>query len=301
MWTSPFGTGRRGDPGQAFQQAGEPRRARDAALHDLAELGELGDRHRALQLAHAVVERQEVVVGLRVAVAPGLVDEQEHPAGERGVVGDDHAALAGGDVLALLEAEAADGAERADLAAAVLGQKAWAQSSMTGMPLESASSMIAVMSHGIAEEVGDDDRLGAVAEAGLDGLRRHVAGDRVDVGEDRDGALVEDRGQGAHVGDRRRDDLVAGLRVDGRDRGVDRRRAGGAGVGVLDAPSHSAKRVSSSLTKRPWAVSVPVAMAAASSVDLLLAEGPAGGVLVGGQCIFCGGRLRFGHGANLLD
>ena len=44
----------------------------------------------------------------------------------------------------------------------------------------------------------------------LDRLRRHVQRDRVDVGEDRDGALVEDRRDAAHVGDRGRDDLVPG-------------------------------------------------------------------------------------------
>ena len=49
-----------------------------------------------------------------------------------------------------------------------------------------------------------------------------VAGARVDVGEDRDRALVEDRGERAHVGDRGRDDLVAGLGIDRGDGGVDR-------------------------------------------------------------------------------
>ena len=44
-----------------------------------------------------------------------------------------------------------------------------------------------------------------------------VAGARVDVGEHRDRALVEDRRQRAHVGDRGGDDLVARLGVEGRD------------------------------------------------------------------------------------
>ena len=92
-----------------------------ALAHALRELAELRQRHGALQLRHPAVERDEVVIGLLVAVAPGLVDEEPHPARQRVIVGDDHAALAGRDVLALLEAEAADRAERAEGLAGVAG------------------------------------------------------------------------------------------------------------------------------------------------------------------------------------
>ncbi len=111
------------DAGDALQQAGQSQRHPLTLAHRALELLELGQRHRALQLGHAVVERQEVVVGLRVAVAPGLVDEQERAARELRVVGHDDAALAGGDVLALLQAEAADGAERADWLAVDAGKR----------------------------------------------------------------------------------------------------------------------------------------------------------------------------------
>jgi hypothetical protein len=79
--------------------------------------------HRALELGHAVVHRQELVVGFGALVVPRLVDEEPNPARERVVIGHDHTALAGGDVLALLQAEDGDVAEGADLLAAVAGSK----------------------------------------------------------------------------------------------------------------------------------------------------------------------------------
>ena len=100
------------------------------------------------------------MIGLRVAVAPGLVDEQDMRRASASSSVDDDAALAGGDVLALLQAEAADGAEGADRLAVVGGARnAWAQSSITGMPRAPASSMIGAHVAGVAEQVRDDDRL----------------------------------------------------------------------------------------------------------------------------------------------
>ena len=128
-------------------------------LDRAGELGELRDGHRALQLGHAVVEREEVVVGLGVAVAPRLVDEQAHPAGQRRVVGDDDAALAGRDVLALLQAEAADGADGADRRAADCAPGRPARSPRSpGCRAAPASAMIGRHVARVAEQVRHDDR-----------------------------------------------------------------------------------------------------------------------------------------------
>jgi len=75
---------------------------------------------------------------------------------------------------------------------------------------------------------------GLGAERGRDGVRGDVQCDRIDFGENRDGALIEHGGESAHVGDRGGDDLIAWVGIDGADGNVDGGGAGGAGVGVLD-------------------------------------------------------------------
>ena len=49
---------------------------------------------------------------------------------------------------------------------------------------------------------------------------RYVIRQRVDVGKDGDCALIKNRRDRAHVGNRRRDDFIAGFRIDGSDRNV---------------------------------------------------------------------------------
>src|SRR5437016_9608392 len=67
------------DPGKPLKLRGQPGRGGNSPLRHRVELGELGDGHRAQHFAHPVVESQEIVVGVRIAVAPGFVDEQVHP------------------------------------------------------------------------------------------------------------------------------------------------------------------------------------------------------------------------------
>ena len=130
---------------------------RDAASIIVGELVELRDRHRARELGHAVVEGEEVVVRFRIAVAPRLVDEELHAAREPGSDDDHHAALAGGDVLALLQAEAADRAERADGPA-----RRWAERLRAVLddrePLRLAELDDRVHVARVAEQVGHDHR-----------------------------------------------------------------------------------------------------------------------------------------------
>ena len=72
--------------------------------------------------------------------------------------------------------------------------------------------------------------LRALAQPRGDRVRRDIARAGIDVGEHRDGALVEDRRQRAHVGDGGGNDLVAGFGVEGRDGGMNGRGAGRAGA-----------------------------------------------------------------------
>ena len=144
-----------------------------AALTDAPlELVELGQRDRALQLGQPVVEGEEVVIRIGIAVAPRLVDEQPHAPGELGIVGDDDAALAGGDVLALLQAEAADGAEGADHLAVFAGEVGLR--AVLDYRDAAAAGEFEDRRHlaRIAEQMGDDDRLRAVADAGRRWSRR---------------------------------------------------------------------------------------------------------------------------------
>ena len=136
------------------------------------ELPKLGESDGALQFGHSIVEGQEVVVGLGVAVAPGLVDEETHTPCEVVVVGDDQPALASRDVLSLLQTEAADRADRADRAArrrgeirlrAVLDHR-------QAVPLGQRHDLGHLA--GIAEQVRDHDCLRAIAEAGRDRVGR---------------------------------------------------------------------------------------------------------------------------------
>ena len=139
-------------------------------------------------------------------------------------------------MLALLGAEAADGAHACPTGRPLLWARyAWAESSMTGMPRAAASARISSIWHGLPNRWVTTMARVRSDRHGLDGGGGDVHRVGVDVGEHRDGALVEDRAQRPHVGDRRGDDLVARLEVEAGEGDVDGGGAGGAGDDVLDA------------------------------------------------------------------
>ena len=207
----------------------------DAAVGYGIEFFELRQRDCALQFAHAVVEGREIVVGLGVAISPGFVDEQKAAATEGIVVGDNQATFAGGHVLALLGAEAADGAEGADVLAVGLGVEG------LSAVFNDRQVVLAGQFHdrghfaGVAEQVRDHDGFGFGADGSFDRLRSDVEGDGIDFGEDRDRALVQHRRERAHVGNGRGHNFVAWVGVEGSNGNVNGGGARGAGVGVFHA------------------------------------------------------------------
>ena len=107
---------------------------------------------------------------------------------------------------------------------------AWAQSSTTGTRCLSATVMISPISHGLPNRcVTTIAFVRSLSRVG-DRVGGDVTRAGIDVGEHRDGALVEDRRQRAHVGDGSGNDLVARLGIEGRHGGMNRRRAGRAGA-----------------------------------------------------------------------
>jgi hypothetical protein len=88
---------------------------------------------------------------------------------------------------------------------------------------------------GLAEAVNHGNRARAVRDLALDVVRVEVERAQINIGEDRHAAHLDDRRDRAHVRQRGRDDLGAGLGVDGPQRHVDRAGARGRADRVADA------------------------------------------------------------------
>src|SRR5438046_7131335 len=76
------------------QEYGQALRRAPSAHYDLFELSELCACYGTLEIGHAVVESQEVMIRVGVAVAPGLVAEKHHPPCVARIRRDDHATFA---------------------------------------------------------------------------------------------------------------------------------------------------------------------------------------------------------------
>src|SRR5262249_35951054 len=146
---------------------------------------------RALELIHSVVQGKKIVIGMGIAISPGLVNEQEHPAG-KGVIRSRHkAALAGRNVLALLQAETSNRSDSPNEPPLVPRQK------RLGTILDDRDAIRAGQFHdwshitGIAKQMRDYDGPRALAQAWRDGFRGYIARCRVHVGEDGDRPLIE--------------------------------------------------------------------------------------------------------------
>ena len=174
------------------------------------------------------------MVGRGIAVAPGLVYEETRTACESVVAGNNQAPLARRDVLPLLETEAADRANRADDAPSGRGEIRLSAVFDHWQVVPSRQSGDFRHLARITEEVCDHHGLRPGAEAGRDSVGGDIAGARVDIGEHRNRALIEDGRDRTHVGDRAGDNLIARLRVERGHCRVDGCRSRRAGNRMTD-------------------------------------------------------------------
>ena len=208
-----------------------------APRDDRIELRQLRQRHRALKLRHSIIRRKKLRIAhghaRRAVIA--FVGREANCLRERIIVCDRHAAVAAGDVLEFVEAETADVSERAD-----------------GFPgVTRAVSLGAVFDHGnvflarqlddrfhvarVASQMHGDDRARRGRNFRADCLRRHHIRPRIEIGEDGNRPLPQDRNDRPHVSDRRDDDFIARRDADGHQRRVNARRRAARGDGVFRA------------------------------------------------------------------
>ena len=197
---------------------------------DRADLLHLRAADGGLQIGHAEIEAHRAVHEF-VLLAEGQGLEGTHLGGQRGVVGHAHAALAGGDDFVRVETEATDVAKGAGALAVEL------RAVRLGAVLDDAEVVRAgELQHrahvdGMAEEVDDENGLGARrAETGeLRGVE--IEGVRLDVHGDGGRALVEHSEEGRHVRERGGEDFIAGTNAEGGEGDLE----GGGAVADRDA------------------------------------------------------------------
>ena len=209
---------RRHQPGVVGQCGGVAFRHAAAPLQHLRQAAQLHHADAGLHIRDA-----EIVADLGIGLEGGwrgavaveirqrhaLVPLPAQPRGQLGVVCQDHAAFAGGDQLAGVQAE--DGGPRqpahrpaaearADGAGGVLDHQ-------QAMPCRNLVDAVDLA--GQPDLVDRQYRLGARRDAVLDVVGVDVVGGRVDIGEDRRGADMDDDIDRGDEGQRRHDDLVA--------------------------------------------------------------------------------------------
>ena len=161
---------------------------------------------------------------------------------------DDHAALAGRDLLVRVEAED----RRMPAAADRRAVRVHRAERLAGV-LDDREAVALQRRHvgRVAEDVDGQQRARAPVIAAAAARRVEVERDRVDVGEHRPRALVEDRVRRGDERERRRDDLLALPHADGAQREVQAGRAGRDGAQAWGAPSRAANAASNAGTRGP--------------------------------------------------
>src|SRR5215470_12317041 len=146
-------------------------------------------------------------------VLPGELAEvadRPHSIGELGVLGDDHAALAGRDDLVGVQTEAAHAAEPADPTPLVTRAGGLGRVLDNDEPVSGGQLEQRVEVHRMAEEVHEKNGSGSRCEPLLDLSRLEVVGSGIDIGKDRSSTLGQDRIGGGDAGERGGNHLVPG-------------------------------------------------------------------------------------------
>ena len=208
----------------------EPRQARDRRLDDRlvlsemvadqVELPDLRQEHGARQFRHPKVQPEERPLRVLRSEAVGrvaLIVDREESAVQLLIVGDDHAAVAAGDGLVLVEAVDAGRPDPADPLPLVR------RTERLGAVLDERDAVAIgdvlelVEPRRRAEHVDDEDGLGPGRDARLH-IGRIEVERVVDLGQDRDATGIDDggdRGDERETGD---DHLVAGPDADPEQR-----------------------------------------------------------------------------------
>ena len=204
------------------------------AGHDVVQLLELPERHRADQLVRAVVGRRLGDLAALVGPVIHLVGEQGRLVGEGVVVGEDHSRVAGADVLEVVQAEGPDRTHRSGEAALVFAQVALGEVLDHGDVFRGGEfeDRIHVRRH--HGELHEHDRLRVFGDLRFDRFGGHHVGVGIEVGEDGHGVLIEDADHRAHVADGRGNRLVADADVQ-EPRDVDRGGSAGDHHAMLHA------------------------------------------------------------------
>ena len=135
-----------GQSGDLFrEQVAQPGPLRD----DPFQPRELCGGHGGLRLAHPIIRRKDFEAAPTAGRVAPLVTELLQQRAETFVAGTDHAAVAAGDVLGVLQREASHVPDGADRLAPILAPHAWAQSSIRTSLCVSASAFRASRSHGL--------------------------------------------------------------------------------------------------------------------------------------------------------
>ena len=149
-----------------------------------------------------------------------LVAEALEQRAEVFVAGGDYAAIAGGDLLGLLEREASDVADGADGLVAIAGTPGLSAIFDQDELVLVGDDLQLFESRRIAGQVDGDDRLGLRSDSLLDIRGIEVVRVVAEVGSYRDDLLVKHADHGADVGDASGDHFVTGTNAGGGDRDV---------------------------------------------------------------------------------
>ncbi len=221
-----FGHGRQVDFRDVGQGAIVEAGGAAAQVEDFVEAFHLRFAQRGAEFVDAVVEPHPRM-GEPCGRVAALVS---HGAGEVGqvvVVGDDHAALAGGDLLVGVEGEHAAVAEVAGGPAAEVPAQGLAAILDHGQLVRAGNPLVAVEVGRVPEHLHGQNGLRPRRDGRLQGLRIGVVGFGVDVHKDRPGPLEEQAVGRSDKGEWRGDDLVPLADAQGPDAQV---QAAGAAV-----------------------------------------------------------------------
>ena len=210
----------RGRAGQLPSVFGGMRAAR---LGPRLEMAQLHAEHGALHAVHAVVEGAELVLVAHLLAPRAQEAQLLRPLG---VVGHHRAALAvGAEILAGIEAEAAEVAHRAAPPPVVLGAVRLARVLDDGDALAPRDVENRVHVGRLAVQVHGNDGFRPRGDGGFELRRIHRPIARLDVHEHRRGARVFDGRDGGHEGVRDGDHFVAASDAGGEQRQVQGARA----------------------------------------------------------------------------